>query len=275
MVRDFFLWFSTGPHGPYMRLQHCIHGDPVTLWTVVSLCGAVIIGYLLIARQWHQQSVTLPEGSAKDALKRLRATFILCAFCGYFFPILKLGWPAWKLEAVALAALVYYTWAFAVRGGLSALYDDLRAGHTAKSEAVNYKKIINNLPVMSWLSRPDGFIFSYNQRWFDYTGTTEKEVEGWGWQKCHDPVTLPAVLARWKECLATCKVFEATFPLKGADGVFRDFATRCVPLKGADGKIELWFGSNFQVSETAMQRIASTIADVSDRIQKVTDRIGT
>ena len=41
----------------------------------------------------------------------------------------------------------------------------------------------------------DGWIFYYNQRWYDYTGTTSSEMEGWGWVNVHDPRDLPLILA--------------------------------------------------------------------------------
>jgi hypothetical protein len=33
----------------------------------------------------------------------------------------------------------------------------------------------------------DGMVFWYNQRWFDYSGTTIADMKGWGWKKIHHP----------------------------------------------------------------------------------------
>ena len=46
------------------------------------------------------------------------------------------------------------------------------------------------------MARSDGHIFWYNRRWYDYTGTTAEQMEGWGWQAVHDPAVLPEVLER-------------------------------------------------------------------------------
>jgi signal transduction histidine kinase/CheY-like chemotaxis protein len=40
-----------------------------------------------------------------------------------------------------------------------------------------------------------------------------------------------------------------TFPIKGADGIFRPFLTRIMPFKDEKGQIVLWFGTNTDVSE--------------------------
>jgi hypothetical protein len=84
---------------------------------------------------------------------------------------------------------------------------------------------------MAWMASPDGFIFWYNRRWYEYTATTPEQMEGWGWQSVHDPVVLPKVLERWKGCIASGEPFDMVFPLKGADDQFRPFLTRVNRLR--------------------------------------------
>ena len=38
------------------------------------------------------------------------------------------------------------------------------------------------------------------------------------------------------------------FPLRGADGVFRPFLTRVMPLKDSSGLVLRWFGTNTDIS---------------------------
>ena len=52
------------------------------------------------------------------------------------------------------------------------------------------------MPQLAWIANGDGFIYWYNQRWYEYTGTTPEQMEGWGWQSVHDPDELPRVLER-------------------------------------------------------------------------------
>ncbi len=102
---------------------------------------------------------------------------------------------------------------------------------------------------LAWIARPDGFIKWYNQRWYEYTGTTPEQMEGWGWQRVHDPELLPKVLKRWKASLATGQTFDMNFPLRGADGTFRLFLTRSVPLKDKHGRVLRWFGTNTDIED--------------------------
>jgi PAS domain S-box-containing protein len=108
--------------------------------------------------------------------------------------------------------------------------------------------VADNIPVMCWMADADGGIHWYNQAWYDYTGTTPEQMDGWGWRKCHDPEILPAVLIQWMNFLAAKKPFQMVFPLRGADGVYRIFLTRVRPTI-RDGKVVSWFGSNTDVSD--------------------------
>ncbi len=116
-----------------------------------------------------------------------------------------------------------------------------------RSEA-EFRGLANAVPQLVWMANPDGGIFWYNDRWYEYTGTTSEQMEGWGWQSVHDPTFLPAVLDGWKSSIATGQPFEMTFPIRGADGIFRPFLTRVVPVSDPQGNIKRWFGTNTDVS---------------------------
>ncbi len=109
--------------------------------------------------------------------------------------------------------------------------------------------LAESIPQLCWMANPNGEIFWYNQRWYEYTGTTPGEMEGWGWQSVHDPDVLERVLDRWRHSIATAESFEMVFPLRGADGVFRPFLTRVEPLKDDEGNVIRWFGTNTDISE--------------------------
>ena len=110
-----------------------------------------------------------------------------------------------------------------------------------------FRLLAEYLPTLCWIARGDGYIAWYNKRWHDYCGTTPADMEGWGWQSVHDAVELPAVLERWGAALAQGQPFEMTFPIKGADGVFRPFLTRVVPVRDASGGVVRWLGVNTEV----------------------------
>jgi PAS domain S-box-containing protein len=109
------------------------------------------------------------------------------------------------------------------------------------------RSLLDNLPELAWSALPDGFIDFYNQRWFEYTGTTPEDMKGWGWQRVHDPVLLPKVVERWTHSIATGELFEMEFPIRAANGEFEWFLTRVRPLRDGAGQIVRWFGTNTNI----------------------------
>jgi PAS domain S-box-containing protein len=128
-----------------------------------------------------------------------------------------------------------------------------------------FRAMANAMPQLAWTARADGHIFWYNQRWYEYTGTTPEQMEGWGWQSVHDETELPGVLERWKHSIATANPFEMVFPLRGADGAFRLFLTRVIPLKDAAGHVTQWFGTNTDVSE--LKRTQEALRENRERLR--------
>ncbi|GAC1655278.1 MAG: hypothetical protein NVS9B15_16060 [Acidobacteriaceae bacterium] len=123
-----------------------------------------------------------------------------------------------------------------------------RAEQALRESEQQFRDLANTIPQLAWIARPDGHIFWYNQRWYEYTGTTASQMEGWGWRSVHDPEMLPKVLEKWKRSIERSESFEMTFPLRGADGKFRPFLTLVQPVLDSSGKVARWFGTNTDVS---------------------------
>ncbi len=112
-----------------------------------------------------------------------------------------------------------------------------------------FRVMADSMPQLAWIARADGYIYWYNRQWYEYTGTTPEQMEGWGWQSVHDPNALPGILECWKASIATGEPFDMTFPLRGADGNYRHFLTRGMPVRNAEGDLIQWCGTNTDVTE--------------------------
>src|ERR1700687_3521765 len=112
-----------------------------------------------------------------------------------------------------------------------------------------FRTLANNISQLAWMADEKGYIFWYNQRWFDYTGTTLVEMAGWGWQKVHHPDHVQQVVAKISKCFQSGEVWEDTFPLRGRDGNYRWFLSRAVPICDPEGRVLRWFGTNTDISE--------------------------
>ncbi len=154
--------------------------------------------------------------------------------------------------------------------GIVGVSQDVRSlkeaeGALRRSEE-QFHAFANSLPELCWMAHADGHIFWYNQRWFEYTGTTPVQMEGWGWQSVHDPQILPSVLEHWKSSIETGTPFEMQFPLRGADGVFRWFLTRIRPVRDDHGKVIRWYGTNTNIDQQRI--ILQSLSEARDHLEK-------
>lgn len=127
--------------------------------------------------------------------------------------------------------------------------DRINVDTAIRASEESFRAMANSIPQMAWTARADGFIFWYNQRWYDFTGTSLEQTEGWNWQSVHDPEALPRVMVKWKAAIAAGQPFEMEFPLRAADGRFRQFLTRAAPIRNASGDVVQWAGTNTDVDE--------------------------
>ena len=134
-------------------------------------------------------------------------------------------------------------------GYLAVALSKFRAEEALHRSDEQFRTLADAMPQLSWMANADGWIFWYNRRWFEYTGTTAQQMEGWGWQTVHDPEALPRVLEKWQSSIASGEPFDMVFPLKGADGLFRPFLTRVMPVCDQSGRVVRWFGTNTDISE--------------------------
>jgi PAS domain S-box-containing protein len=124
-----------------------------------------------------------------------------------------------------------------------------KAEAAMKESEDRFRTLANNISQLAWMADEKGWIFWYNQRWYDYTGTTLQEMEGWGWQKVHHPEHVEKVTEKFKHSVETGEVWEDTFPLRAKDGNYRWFLSRAVPIQDTQGNVIRWFGTNTDINE--------------------------
>lgn len=112
-----------------------------------------------------------------------------------------------------------------------------------------FHTLANSIAQLAWMANADGWIYWYNQRWYDYTGTTLEDMQGWGWEKVHHPDHIDKVVSEVKQLWHSTEPFELTFPLRRKDGVYRWFLTRVFPLKDQDGNVIQWIGTNTDIDD--------------------------
>ena len=137
--------------------------------------------------------------------------------------------------------------------GLSVFFREVtvrrRAQEALRESEERFRTLGNSIPQLAWMADARGWIFWYNDRWHEYTGTTLDEMEGWGWQKVHHPEHVDRVVKRIQHAFETGTPWEDTFPLRSKSGEYRWFLSRALPIRDAKGAVVRWFGTNTDVTE--------------------------
>ena len=120
-----------------------------------------------------------------------------------------------------------------------------------------FRDLADNISQFAWMADEKGWIFWYNKRWFEYTGTTLEEMQGWGWQSVHHPDHLERVVEKLQRSWDTGIPWEDTFPLRSKDGEYRWFLSRAQPILNEQGQIVRWFGTNTDIEELKRSEAAA------------------
>ena len=126
--------------------------------------------------------------------------------------------------------------------GISADIEDL------KSAEDRVRLIIDALPTMVWTLQPDGAVDFVNQRWLDYTGLSLEEEIKEPTRVVH-PEDLPGVIEKWLKDMAAGQPSEDELRLRRADGQYRWFLVRTVPLRNEQGTIVKWYGVSIDIED--------------------------
>ncbi|MEG4225915.1 PAS domain S-box protein [Microcoleus sp. N9_B2] len=138
-----------------------------------------------------------------------------------------------------------------------ALAREQAARRQAEASEQLYRVLAEAIPQIVWTARADGWFDYYNQRWFEYTGLTLEETQGWGWQLALHPDDVEDAVESWKTSVETGKTYEVEYRFKRAsDGAYRWHLGRALPVRDAEGKILKWFGTCTDIDDR--QRSAQT-----------------
>jgi PAS domain S-box-containing protein len=118
---------------------------------------------------------------------------------------------------------------------------------TASENAL--RRAVDTTPALIHTARPDGYLDYFNRGWLDFLGKSLEDVCGWRWTESVHPEDVAALVQKWHAALASGEPFEIEARVRRADGSYRAFLHRKLPLRDEYGNIVKWFGSSLDIED--------------------------
>lgn len=146
-----------------------------------------------------------------------------------------------------------------------------------KENENRFRTLANSIPQLAWIMNSKGVIHWYNERWYNYTGTTSVDMENEGWHHVHHPNLLPSVLEKFNAAFEAGKDWEDTFLLKNKEGQYRWFLSRAIPVRNNQGEILQWLGTNTDVSQhmELQEELNQLNASLEEKVRERTEELMT
>ncbi|WP_146144858.1 sensor histidine kinase [Phreatobacter cathodiphilus] len=140
-----------------------------------------------------------------------------------------------------------------------------------KESERRFQTIADAMPQLVWSTLPDGYHDYFNERWYEFTGTAPGSTMGGIWNDLLHPDDQERAAKRWAQSLETGEPYEIEYRFKSADGGYRWFIGRAVPMRDATGRIERWFGTCTDIHDKKLveEALVSTQRQLKARVAEL------
>lgn len=150
----------------------------------------------------------------------------------------------------------------------------VRAEDAVRKNEEQLRDVIDTIPVIAFISMPDGSNEFTNRSWQEYTGLSVKDTAGWGWGSTVHPDDIARHLEKWRAAVSAGTTFDNAARYRGADGQYRWFLVRAVPLRDERGNLLRWYGVLMDIedrvhAEQALRKSADRLQLLSRRLLEV------
>jgi len=104
-----------------------------------------------------------------------------------------------------------------------------------------FRLIVETIPGLIAVMTPAGEVEHVNRQVLEYFGRTLEELKRWGTTNSVHPDDLPRVIAAWQHAVETGQPYEFEHRIRRADGQYRWFQSRGLPLRDIRGPIVRWY----------------------------------
>ncbi len=135
-----------------------------------------------------------------------------------------------------------------------------------------FRSFAQAMPHHVWSAGPDGEIDWYNDRVYEYSGLTPEVLLGpHGWRHVVHPDDVPKVWTN-RGGMPAGNWLEIQYRLRRADGEYRWFDRKAVPVRDEDGRLLWWLGTATDIHDqkTGAEALAALNASLEAQIEQRT-----
>ncbi|MBD2045631.1 PAS domain S-box protein [Coleofasciculus sp. FACHB-64] len=138
-----------------------------------------------------------------------------------------------------------------------------------------YRSLARATSQMVWICNPQGEVVTDQPDWRAYTGQSEAEILSWHWLDAIHPDDRDRIAEQWSNAIQTKSLYDTEFRLRRADGIYRYFNVRGVPVLSKDGDVREWIGTCTDITEKvqAEEAIRQLNAELEQRVIKRTAQL--
>ncbi|TFI59712.1 PAS domain S-box protein [Sphingomonas parva] len=156
------------------------------------------------------------------------------------------------------------------------------AERAVRESEVRFRNMADHAPVMMWVTDESGHCTYLNRGWYEFTGQTPAEAEGFGWLDATHPDDKATAERAFVEANSAQRPFRLEYRLRRADGRYRWAIDAASPRFGASGEFLGYVGSVIDIDERRNAEAAlreseekfRLMADAAPQIVWITDADG-
>lgn len=127
--------------------------------------------------------------------------------------------------------------------------------------------IVQTAPDIIFSRQPDGGRDYISGRFYEYTGAPAGSAVGLEWMEYLHPDDKDASLQHWMRCVESGETYESEYRIRSADGQYRWFRARAVPVRDAHGNVVKWYGTCSDIHDSKL--LEQSIRDSAVELERL------
>jgi len=116
-----------------------------------------------------------------------------------------------------------------------------RAEEALRGSEESLRLVVDTIPGLVCTMSATGEVETLNRQVLEYFGKTAEELKSWATSDAVHPDDLPRVLAVFTRSIETGQPYDIEHRCRRADGVYRWFQVRALPVRDTEGRITGWY----------------------------------